>query len=345
MIKWFLFVVLSLCVILYIYKKSWFLKLHVHNILGYIYELRKNSSEEFVVPEKIKGRNAKKPIGFKSYINDTQNVHPKVLYFENEFANHRFWMSYSPYPWYIDRYENPCIAFSDNGYDWTNIINNPIDDAHGNGYNSDPHLVFREDTNTIECWYRHVGKYSKPPVEEVIHRRTSTDGINWSEDQILIKNYSGKYASILSPAILWDKNVYHIWSVNKEKDFLIEYHCLNSNGEFVKIRDFNFKYTFGESKTCYVPWHLDVIKDEDKYVMLIMCKERKGTGPRRWDLFMAMSDDNINYSAPELVLHGTKNGWDNNIYRSSIVRVNGKYRIYYSALNNIGKHGIGIINI
>lgn len=338
-------VVTGMISFLIVYKNSWFLKLHVHNILGYIYEIKRKiegEQSEFEMPDGVKNANASKPLEFKSYINDTQNVHPKVLYFADGFSGHKFWMAYTPFPWYIDRYENPCIAYSDDGYAWTNIESNPIDDPKGNGYDSDVHLVFRADDNILECWYRHVGDYGKPPVEEVVHRRTTRDGIHWSDDESIYGNYSGNYAMFLSPAILWDGEKYMIWSVDKENDFCIVFSTYTDGGELKKIKDFRLDFTIDGDSTRYKPWHLDVIKDCGKYMMLVMCKEEKGTGPRRWDLFLTTSEDNVSYARPKLILHGTKNGWDNNIYRASIVNVDGRYRIYYSALNLIGKHGIGI---
>ena len=179
----------------------------------------------------------------------------------------------------------------------------------------------------------------------MIHRRTTKDGVHWSEDEVLYGNYSGNYAQILSPAILWDGEQYCIWSINRENDFRIEYYERSENREMRKVREFDMAFTIEGDSTQYKPWHLDVIKDNGQYLMLVMCKEKKGTGPRRWDLFLTTSKDNEVYSTPQLVLHGTKNGWDQNIYRSTIVNAEGEYRIYYSALNAIGRHGMGITKL
>ena len=50
--------------------------------------------------------NAAQPLPLKSYFGGTQNIHPKVLYIEEGFGGHLFWMAYTPYPWYIERFEN-----------------------------------------------------------------------------------------------------------------------------------------------------------------------------------------------------------------------------------------------
>ena len=70
--------------LLLIYKKSWFLKLYVHNALDVLFELKRKLSvptEEYDLPADVSRANAKAPLKLKSYMNNTQNVHPKVLYF------------------------------------------------------------------------------------------------------------------------------------------------------------------------------------------------------------------------------------------------------------------------
>lgn len=39
---------------------------------------------------------------------------------------------------------------------------------------------------------------------------------------------------------------------------------------------------------------------------------------------------------------GNPYGWDTQLYRSSIVNVDGEYRIYYSAQNEVQQYGLGV---
>ena len=84
-----------------------------------------------------------------------QPTHPKVLYFKNGWNGHKYWMCYTHYPNNNNNEENPCITYSDDGYNWSEVgIANPIDRPVSKNFFSDPHLVYREDTDTVECWYR-----------------------------------------------------------------------------------------------------------------------------------------------------------------------------------------------
>lgn len=402
--------------------------------------------------------NAPTPIGLTTHVGNNQIVHPKVLYFPNKFGGHKYWMAYTPYPFANDAYENPCVAYSSDGYNWMNIDGNPLDDPAGDGYNSDTHLVYVESTDTLELWYRYISNYETTPVSEIVYRQTTKDGINWTEKEIVINNDSGDYVQYLSPAVVHDGSIYKMWAVNSTDNTINYYesraaipgetialdnamstgrvdqagrldenntdymytekihlnatksfeltgvnlngvtvhpalryvtaydadgnvlsdHCLQnvaeatasngrtitmdesvdsviitiykafnytgktaklpaveSDGELTKVRDIRLNYQDGEK--VYKPWHIDVIEDNGKTVLLVMCKS--GTD---WPLFLSTSDDNVTFTTPELVMVGNPSGWDTRLYRSSIVNVDGEYRIYYSAQNEVQKYGLGV---
>ena len=272
--------------------------------------------------------NAEKTLELNNYLGNNQNVHPKVLYIEDGFGGHSYWMAYTPYPESRDAYENPCVAYSDDGYSWENIESCPLDDPHGYGYNSDAHLLYREDTSTLECWYRYVGDQSQPIREETIYRQISEDGIHWSEKELVYSNMSGSYAQLLSPSIIWDGEKYHIWVVEYTTSAIVHYVTDPSNISNWTRMD-AVPIPFNDDGIDVNPWHIDVLKDNNKYIFLVMCrKDKKLENPM--SLFITSTEDNITYESPYKVLQGSS-GWDRYIYRSSIVKVNGEYRIYYSA--------------
>lgn len=278
--------------------------------------------------------------GLVAYTGNNQIVHPKVLYFPKKFGGHRYWMAYTPYPWANDVYENPCIAYSDDGYEWTNIPGNPLDDPKGDGYNSDTHLVYVEDTNTLEVWYRYVGNYDNEVVDEIIYRQTSTDGVNWTEKEVVITNASGDYVQYLSPAIIHDGEKYKMWVVNGGNKTIYYYETTDLSS-FNEIRTIDISFT--DAEELYLPWHIDVIEDNGQIVLLCMAKSTASTVEEQsWTLFMSTSTDNEIFSTPTVVIQGNPYGWDEKLYRSSIVNVDGEYRIYYSAQNRSQKYGLGI---
>ena len=273
--------------------------------------------------------NAPASIDMTNYIGNDQNVHPKVLYISAGFGGHKYWMAYTPYPHSFDKFENPCIAYSDDGYAWSNIEGNPIDDPNGVGYNSDTHLVYNG--STLECWYRLVDDESANPRKETLKRRVSIYGLTWSASETVLENSSGNYANLLSPAVIYESGKYCMWVVNgASSPVAIDYYESTSLPTWTKVRTITLTYT--DRGSTLDPWHLDVIKENGQYILLVM--GRNGTTKNsKWTLFLSTSNDNITYTTPAVIVKGSS-GWDQYMYRSSIVKVPDGYRIYYSACGN-----------
>ena len=285
--------------------------------------------------------NAPIQMDFENYLGNTQNVHPKVLYFENGFSGHKYWMAYTPYPFSNDTVENPCVAYSDDGYSWTNISANPLATADIGAYNSDTHLVYNG--TSLECWYRRVGASVGGVRTETIYRRTSTDGITWTAEQQVMFNDGTEtgmgYSKLLSPAVIWDGSKYCMWVIANTT--YIDYYESSNTSDWTLVRRWKLKprgeadIRFNEDDTDHTntyPWHLDVIKDGSTYIMLIMCRNTTDIPGAMCSLFIITSSDNITYSANGTkVVGGSTDNWDKYMYRSSIVKIGDVYRIYYSA--------------
>jgi len=133
-----------------------------------------------------------------NYKGNFQNIHPKVLHFPGGLWGFKFWMAYTPFPYEWDQDENPCIAVSNDGENWITPpgLINPLAYAPANGYNSDTHLVWRQDTMSLECWYR---PYNNLTTTGKLVRRVTSDGVNWSQQED-INGIDG----VLSPSIIFD---------------------------------------------------------------------------------------------------------------------------------------------
>lgn len=275
---------------------------------------------------KIAYANTLNPMSMENYVGNNQNAHPKVLYFSDGFSQHQFWMAYTPYPFSRDAYENPCIAYSDDGYEWTNIAGNPINNPNGDGYNSDTHLVYNSDTAELECWFRYV---SDDDTSEIIKRCTSADGVTWTTAETLQTNSnSGSISKLLSPSVVYDGTNYCIWVVNNSTHAIDYYTAPKADATtWTLVRSISLTYT-DDNDVSYNPWHLDAIVDNGTYIAVVMCKSTTGNV---WTLFLTTSDDNTAYTTPNVIMYGNSGGWDKYIYRTSIVNVGGEYRLYYSA--------------
>lgn len=303
------------------------------------------------LPKPLEGlvfANAAEPIALTSCYGSTQNVHPKVLYLPQGFGGHCWWMGYTPYAWGNSAEENPCIAYSDDGYTWTNIPGNPIDlpQSNVNGYLSDAHLIYRD--GMLECWYRLADRGGK---REVIYRKTSDDGIHWSDRQQL--HDTGVMPGqlyCLSPAAIWDGTQYHIWyvvSAGTEPDSTTQYiqYCTSADGTDWQMQhriSLDYRDQFRKP---YRLWHIDMLQADGAYILTAMCKggskDQDGTAYQTWTLFTASSPDNEHYTEPTVLLRGSSH-WDKYMYRACMVKTEEGYRLYYSALNERKAHYLGV---
>jgi hypothetical protein len=108
--------------------------------------------------------NARQPLQIPTYDGSGQVVHPSVIDFLNEYgmdawAGYRYWMALTPYPQSQDRYENPSLYASHDGFTWVvpQDISNPLDQAPGGwekGFLNDPEMIYNPDTDQLWLYYR-----------------------------------------------------------------------------------------------------------------------------------------------------------------------------------------------
>lgn len=290
------------------------------------------------------GGNAAVPLNIVTPLAENQNqpIHPKVLFLPNKFGGHYFWMAYTPYPNQNDGLENPCIACSDNLYDWhtPDGLTNPLDSEtwyDAEQYNSDTHLLYRDDLNVLECWFRYCDELEP---SETIYRMTSKDGVHWTEKELMFKNNGTgtyPYAHILSPCILWDKEarLYRIWAIDKNISFKAIYYDTPDGKNWANRQETNL-----------VGWHFDVIRTELGYESVVSDTSIATT------ISYSTSSDGIVWSAKEVILGlGESGQWDDNrLYRPSLVKELGKYYLFYTGVHKpdsshtVWKIGLSVAN-
>lgn len=267
---------------------------------------------------------ATKCLDIINYLNNTQNIHPKVLHFPNKWMGHYFWMAYTPYPNGVVSRENPSIAVSNDGISWYTPkgLINPISSVPVEGYNSDSHLVYREDLNLLELWWR---PYNSKNNTVAIVRKISRDGINWGETETIF-DYSKD--DKLSPAIIFEDNKYKMWYCLSGKVYYVE-SIENSIKNWSSPIELNINWGILKA------WHMDVIHTKKGYEMVVCAYSPTGNNNSA-DLYYVLEDNDKNCSTPLLILAKSidKNAIDSrSIYRSSILYINGLYKIYYSCIS------------
>lgn len=279
----------------------------------------------------LENANAKDILEIKNYLGNYQNIHPKVLYFPNKFNGYSYWMAYTPYPKGSISDENPCIACSNDRVNWITPsgLTNPLFAQPIGGYNSDTHLVYREDLNRLEVFWRTVIDEGLPTHKIIFYRRTSVNGINWTATETLLE--TTPTLDMLSPTIIFEDNKYKIW------------YCL-SGYLFYREADSNFQnLTIRKSLPInwttenLFPWHLDVIRTEIGYEFIVCCFDKTNGNNNTADLYYILQDNQGNYTQPYKILARSKNITSIDykaIYRSSILKIAGTYHIFYSCIDS-----------
>ena len=280
----------------------------------------------------------------KTFDKNDSPYHPSVLYFKNGWNGYKYWMAETPYmPYtkpYRDRYECPSIHVSQDGVNWTNLEdgNNPIDDLDEKGikeldYFSDPHLVFKD--NSIECWYRLTqrGGDAGNHKNHAIIRKSTNDGINWCEREIVIqpKNEHPLGEMIISQAVLYIDYKYHIWYVNSDCKYDRKL-CYSNSTDGINWTKHTECILKQENAN---PWHID-INVIDNEIWLI-CYDFKNL-----HLYKGISYTEFEYKKELLKPSVFGSFYHIGLYRSILIK-DDVYKLYFSADDSF-KTYIGIMS-
>ena len=263
--------------------------------------------------------------------------HPSVLYFENGWAGHNYWMAQSPFPMrppkYRDSYENPCIYYSDDGVHFTAIEGNPIDELTEKQLSekcwfSDPQLVMRD--GVLECFYRFSG-YKDDIQYNHLYKKISTDGIHWSEREVIVildeQSIQIWGDNIISQSIIWSPEIgYECWYVDKSNWYKDRHLRYITSKDGVHWNQSIFCSLNGIETT---PWHLHIDKDGDIYRMILF-------DVKRGSLDLYNSRDKHNFEFQKVILSPSRRVGDfysNGLYRACWTKASEHYNIYFSAYN------------
>ena len=271
----------------------------------------------------IESANASVPISLTNHLGNQQNIHPKVLHFENGWNGFKYWMAYTPHPYGRSVEENPCLAVSNDMVNWHEPpgVTNPMDPPPtGGGWNNDTHLVYREDIDRLEIWWK---KYFASSGEVHMLRRTSVNGYDWTASKILD---IGTPSSELSPSVIFEDQMYKMWFTDGENIFYSESaDALTwTPREMVNI-------DWGDLNA----WHLDVIKTELGYEFVVQCF-KEGDFNYDSDIYYVLQNKEGVFTKPELILARSTNPTAidyKSTYRTSIMKIDGIYYLHYSCVD------------
>lgn len=269
-------------------------------------------------------------------------AHPSVLYIPEGFGGYKFWCALTPYFGVVMKYpdpaqyENPHIFFSNDGMNWSESVNrNPIDLPYplksAGPYWSDVNLAY--DNGELYLYYRGTAFPKNYFGDNLYHNRsvvvkTSQDGENWSEKRLLYSSTLTKNVDLnslmVSPSFLKDLTTWCCYDVvystknnpiepqkNQSQGFVmrrIDDSPTGNFGDYSKENICNFlNRPWGET---YDPWHLEVVKYDDTFFMLLnvgLVSVSHGDA-----LYLAYSKDGINFRVINQPL------FEKNTYKSSL---------------------------
>lgn len=274
--------------------------------------------------------NAQIYLQFDNYLGNSQNIHPKVLYFEEGWKGYEYWMAYTPYPLGSTQDENPCIAVSHDGYQWFTPygLENPLAPCPDNGYNSDTHLVYDSEADMLEVWWR---PYDDERGADAAFRRVTANGLDWSEPEVML-DFGESNKMRLSPTVWKEGDVYYLIYSDGSKLYLI--YMDTSGNERIWSQPELIDIEWGNLRA----WHQDAVFDDEGNIEMIVCAFEPGCNNNSADLYYVKLDEHFNQlEGPKLILHRSSDpsALDyRSIYRSSILRLkDGGYRIYYSSID------------
>ena len=272
----------------------------------------------------------------KTYDGWNQVVHPDVLWDGKKLI-----MGITPYPFYWDSLENPCLYTSNDGLQFNDFLptKNPLVPAPKIDHNCDPDILFDKDSNLLLYYLETL----RPFGNNVVLLKQDKSTRKFSRKVVLSYNLKKKEHLILSPAIIQNvtSKKYFIFFVdNDEKTNRIKQITSSTTNYFKKKKTVSAKIQFPKN---YSPWHLDAIKGENgKYYLLTNGFYGKQEQDN-YSLFLAESDDLIHWKNNREIF--TKKDIPDTtaayVYRSSAIITNETIGLWYSYTTNERKWKLG----
>jgi|GEM_PF-592349 len=270
-----------------------------------------------------------------TYDGSNQAVHPDIVFFDQGFHGHKYYLTFTPYPFSVDRFENPSILASDDGFNFKEERSglNPLAPQPAAGHNDDPDLFFDELSKQFWIYYLETLR----PEKQNLVRLTSYDGIEWNKEKILEYDLVLGDNFILSPALVKYQEKYFLFAANNDgKGIKIGHYESQDGKSWDKNRFIKANIIWPEH---FRPWHVDVFSGGGWYYLLVNGNFYPLQDEQ--DLLVARSRDLENWElrARPLIYHGAFNS--RLIYRSTGLADEENLAVWFSYQNYHGRWGIG----
>lgn len=269
-----------------------------------------------------------------TYEGSGQLVHPSVVHIPQGFGptgeKYIYWMAFTPYPNSDGTKENPSIVASNDGITWVvpTGLTNPIADYPGvPGYYADPSLVY--DGTQLICYWSHSGIETPTTL-----RKTSSDGVTWSDAVDIGKYLAGSYVLFLTEGT---HARFVAWNKGGEKGYLSRYESVDGltwSGEY-RVPT-NIEGGGG---------HVTVFNDAAGFHFLWSLSPVGAKTGTKYGLYYGFSKDgsSVLFDIEPIFMPDRNISWaDANIYTSCMIPfTDNSYIVYTSAINKNSESALG----
>jgi hypothetical protein len=251
------------------------------------------------------------PLKIPTYEHSGQGVHPDILYQNGD--GHAFMLAFTPYPFSLDRFENPSIVVSDDGLRFFEEYPgaNPLAAAPPHDHNNDPNIFYYDGKLCM------IYLETLRPEKQNLVLLTRCGERHWSSRIVHTDYLQTGDPMILSPVYV---RINH-------SDYLFYVNMTHYTIQFVPLRQ-NFIPECSERQDITInmegltPWHIDIIPYKDFFYMLICCVHHE-KNQKKYDLYSARSSNGHTWVFSENMLI-------RNSYRASAFFIDDDMYIYYS---------------
>lgn len=226
-----------------------------------------------------------------TYEHSGQAVHPDIVC--GVPHSPVFVMAFTPYPFSVDAYENPSIVVSDDGLHFRveDKTVNPIVSQPFKDHNDDPDMFFRDGKWKI------LYLETLRPETQNIRLLQSENRKDWTNTILKSTDLQGgRDPFVLSPACISDDSKTFIFYVNMNyQGHRIEY---VTTGEKLSSNFSDWTPVDIDMRGLH-PWHVDIIKGQNRYYMLISVVSKDKSNKNRYSLYIATSSDLLKWHLSE----------------------------------------------
>ncbi len=245
------------------------------------------------------------PNPYSAKVPSVGNWHPSVVYFPDGWGKNKakYWMAWTPYTTTDNQYENPCVAYSNDGINWdTTGMSNPVVDAPRNkagdaiGYNSDPNLFYNPRTDSLYLIWR--------CSDNNTWLKQTGDGFNWVshkynwDSKVFIGHYMfrGQINTKICPIVSVEEggNLFRVFArmgPNGATNWGFARWTMDRNFQILDTTYFDI----GNNPDSVYAWHYDVIKNpaDNHYYFFTDGATRSRSVWAGASVWVARSDDTL----------------------------------------------------